>query len=86
MLTEKMKESVMATRVTVEIQRLVDEVATVQGLNPSEYLRKLIVEDLENRSLISTKLESLKEEIRNSHKETARSKIIFEKNPDQITG
>jgi glycerol-3-phosphate responsive antiterminator len=65
MLSKNLKESVLATRVTLEIEKLVGEVAIVQGLNSSEYLRKLILEDLEKRSLISTRLERLKEGIRN---------------------
>lgn len=77
MLTEKMesnKGSVLATRLTPEIMRLVVEIATIQGLNSSEYLRALIINDLEKRSLISTKLESLKEKIRKGDKEAKEMK------------
>jgi len=68
MLTEKMKDAIIATRLTTEISKIANEVASAQGLNSSEYLRKLIIEDLEKRSLISTRLECLKEEIRNGTK------------------
>ena len=65
MLT-KNKEYVLGTRLTEAIQNLVLEIASIQGLKPSEYMRNLILEDLERRSLITTKIENLKEEIRNS--------------------
>ena len=67
MLTTKevKKEAVIGTRLTIEIQKLVEQIAKIQGLKPSEYLRNLILEDLEKRSLISTKIENLKENMRN---------------------
>ena len=67
MLTkELLKEAVLATRLTVEIQKLVEQLAQIQGLTPSEYLRNLILEDLEKRSLISAKIDNLKETLKNN--------------------
>lgn len=65
MLTKQIKKEVLGTRLTTEILELVEQIAKIQGLKPSEYLRNLILEDLEKRSLISTKIENLKENIRN---------------------
>ena len=61
MLTNK--EIVLATRVTSEIQRTVENVATVLGLKPSEYLRRLILDDLEKRSITTTQMEQMKKEL-----------------------
>ena len=68
MLTSKelIKEAVLATRLTAEIQKLVEQLAQIQGLTPSEYLRNLILEDLEKRSLISAKIDNLKETLKNN--------------------
>lgn len=64
MLTNK--EVVLATRVTLEIQKAVENVASVLGLKPSEYLRRLILNDLEKRSITTSQIEKLKTEASNS--------------------
>ena len=58
------KPVMVFTRVTVEIRNLVEKVAEAQGLTISEYVRSLIIKDLEEKNIISTKLQKLKEEIR----------------------
>lgn len=58
MLTNK--EVVLATRVTSEIQKAVENIASVLGLKPSEYLRRLILNDLEKRSITTSQIEKLK--------------------------
>jgi ABC-type sulfate transport system permease component len=63
MLTNK--EIVLATRVTSEIQKAVENVAAVLGLKPSEYLRRLILDDLEKRSVTTTQMEQMKKELNN---------------------
>ena len=66
MLTkDSTKETVLATRLTAEIRGLAQEIAQIKGLKPSEYLRNLVLEDLERRSLISAKVENLKETLKN---------------------
>ena len=70
MLTTKNKEVVLATRVTVEIQRTLEQIAAALGLKPSEYLRRLILDDFEDRSITSEQIERLKRELR--ERETMR--------------
>ena len=65
---EVTKEAVLATRLTKDIQKLVEQLARIQGLKPSEYLRNLILEDMERRSLITARLANLKETIENEHR------------------
>lgn len=66
MLTKELiKKAVLATRLTIEIQKLVEQISQIQGLKPSEYLRNLILEDLERRSLISAQVDNLKETLKN---------------------
>jgi len=60
MLTTKNKEVVLATRVTVDIQKTVEQIAATLGLKPSEYLRRLILDDFEERSITTTQIERLK--------------------------
>jgi len=61
------KDVLTATHLSRDIRRLVDEVAKAQGLTVSEYLRRLIIDDLERRSLISSRIEKIKEEIKNGN-------------------
>jgi hypothetical protein len=79
MLTESNhKETVLATRLTSEISKLVVDVAGIQGLNPAEYLRNLVLMDLEKRSLITTKIDGLKQEMKQSQSAFLEKKITQE--------
>jgi len=60
------KESVLATRVTTDIQNAVENVAAILGLKPAEYLRRLILDDLEKRSITTNQIEKMKERM-NTH-------------------
>lgn len=64
MLTTKNKEIVLATRVTTDIQEKVEQISAALGLKPSEYLRRLILDDFEDRSITSDQIERLKKELR----------------------
>lgn len=59
------KEILTATHLSGEIRKLVNEIARAQGITVSEYIRNLIIDDLEKRSIITTKIEAIKEDIRN---------------------
>lgn len=60
-LTKKNKEVVLATRVTVDVHKTVEQIAAVLGLKPSEYLRRLILDDFEKRSITTSQIERLKQ-------------------------
>ena len=60
MLTTKNKEVVLATRVTVDVHETVEQIAAALGLKPSEYLRRLILNDFEKRSITTTQIDRLK--------------------------
>ena len=48
-----------------DMKRFVKEIAEAHGISLSEYVRSLIIQDLEKRGFITVKIEKLKEEIRN---------------------
>ena len=60
MLTTKNKDVVLATRVTVDVHETVEQIAAALGLKPSEYLRRLILDDFEKRSITTGRIERLK--------------------------
>jgi len=64
MLTKKNKEAVLATRVTLDVQKTVEQIATALGLKPSEYLRRLILDDFEKRSITTSQIERLKSKLK----------------------
>ena len=47
---------IIAFRASEDIERLIKEVAKELGITTSEYLRKLVIEDLERRSIITEKI------------------------------
>ena len=51
-------------RVSEEERKIVEKLAAAMGMNISEFIRYLILQELERRSIITTKIEKLKEEIR----------------------
>jgi predicted DNA-binding protein len=63
----QIKTRCIGTRLTPEIEELLQKVVQAQGLTPSEFLRQLVLEKLEELSLISTKIEKIKEQVRNGH-------------------
>ena len=60
------KDKVLFTRVTEEQAELFEKLADTQGISISEYLRSLIIQELRKFSLITTKIDLIKEEIRKS--------------------
>jgi len=64
MLTKKNKEIVLATRVTPDVQKTVEQIAAALGLKPSEYLRRLILDDFEKRSITTSQIELLKSKLK----------------------
>jgi len=59
------KSELVWGRVSSEEKILVKKVAEALGLSLSDYIRYLILKDLEARNIFNTKIEKLKEEIRN---------------------
>ena len=51
-------------RVTEEERRIIDKLADAMHMTISEFVRYTILQELERRSLITTKIELIKEEIR----------------------
>jgi antitoxin component of RelBE/YafQ-DinJ toxin-antitoxin module len=52
----RQKKYMLWTRVDENIRRLVERLAKSKGLTMSEYLRQLIIEDLDKRSIFTTLL------------------------------
>jgi len=59
------KTRCVGTRLTPEIEQLLEKVVEAQGLTPSEFLRQLVLQKLQELSLITTKIEKIKEQVRN---------------------
>ena len=51
-----MKTAMVWSRVSPSIEKIMRELATAQGLTLSEYMRQLIVKDLDTRSVFTTQL------------------------------
>lgn len=52
-------------RVTPEEREIIDKIAEAMNMKISEFIRYLIIKELEKRSIITTKIDLIKEEIRN---------------------
>ena len=61
-----MSKQIVWAWVDSEMKDIARKVAKAQGVSLSEYVRNLIIKDLERRSIITTKIDMIKEEIRNS--------------------
>ncbi len=57
------KDSLLQTKVTKQISDIVEKIATEQGIKPSEYVRNLIIQDIDRRTIITT---AVKEEMAKS--------------------
>ena len=60
-----MSKQIVWAWVDSEMKDIARKVAKAQGVSLSEYVRNLIIKDLERRSIITTKIDMIKEEIRN---------------------
>ena len=47
-----------ATNLSKEIRDIVEKIAKTQGITVSEYLRKLVIDDLEKRNIITSKVKN----------------------------
>lgn len=54
------KDIPLQTKVTKQIGDIVERISAEQGLKPAEYLRNLIIQDIDQRNIITT---AVKEEI-----------------------
>ena len=61
-----MSKQIVWAWVDSEMKDIARKVAKAQGVSLSEYVRNLIIKDLERRSIITTKIDLIKQEIRNS--------------------
>lgn len=50
----------LGTRVTSDIYVILEQLAQVQGITISEYLRQLILKELERLSFVSTRIQQVK--------------------------
>ena len=57
------KTKTLGTAVTIEMYELIKKIAKMMDISPSEYLRFLIIQDLERRNFITTKIERIKREV-----------------------
>jgi len=55
------KTVVVATKLTPEIASILTKLAEAQGLTESEYIRSLLLREMEKLSLLSTRVEKLKQ-------------------------
>ena len=62
-MKNKAKSIVVGTRLAPTIKDLLRKVAEVQGISESEYIRQLVLRELQRLSLISTKIEKIKQEV-----------------------
>ncbi len=56
-----MKTKIIGTRVSKEIRKTIDRLAMTKGISISEYVRQLIISDLDKRSVFTTKLKTLQD-------------------------
>jgi len=47
---------IIGFRVEESLKELIDKIARVQGITVSEYLRKLVIEDLDKRNIFTSRL------------------------------
>lgn len=50
------KGRILWTRVDEEVAEVADKLAETKGITLSEYIRQVIINDLDNRSIFNTKL------------------------------
>lgn len=50
------KQAMLWCRVDVRVKELVEKLAKTQGVTISEYMRQLVIEDLDKRSVFTTRL------------------------------
>jgi len=55
---------ILTLRIDGWVKNVIKRVAEELGLTPSEYIRRLIYEDLDRRSILTTRIQRIKEEIR----------------------
>ena len=55
-------------RVTPEEREIIEKIAAAMNMRISEFIRYLIIKELEKRSIITTKIDLIKEEIKNGTK------------------
>ncbi|MEM0253241.1 MAG: ribbon-helix-helix protein, CopG family [Candidatus Bathyarchaeia archaeon] len=65
MKTSNYRAKMLGTRVTSDIHAILEQLAQAQGLTISEYLRQLILKELERLSFVSTRIQQVKETIQN---------------------
>ncbi|MEM3697411.1 MAG: hypothetical protein QXZ02_03040 [Candidatus Bathyarchaeia archaeon] len=53
------KSCMLWTKVDAHIRKLVEALARSQGLTISEYVRRLVIEDLDKRSVFTAKLKEV---------------------------
>ena len=58
-LNVSQKSCMLWTKVDGNIRRLVEALARSQGLTISEYMRRLVIEDLDKRSVFTAKLKEV---------------------------
>jgi Arc/MetJ-type ribon-helix-helix transcriptional regulator len=56
-----MKTKIIGTRVSREVRETIERLAKTKGISISEYVRQLIILDLDNRSVFTTKLKTLQD-------------------------
>jgi len=60
MRTPKMSKKVMVwAYVDVNVRELVEKLVESKGISISEYIRQLVIEDLDKRSIFTTKLKEI---------------------------
>ena len=56
-----MKTAIIWSRVSPEVQRTMIELAESQGITISEYVRQLIIKDLDERSVFTSQLKQARD-------------------------
>jgi len=60
MRTAKMSKKVMVwAYIDVNVRELVEKLVESKGISISEYIRQLVIEDLDKRSIFTTKLKEI---------------------------
>jgi len=60
MRTPKMSKKVMVwAYIDVNVRELVEKLVESKGISISEYIRQLVIEDLDKRSIFTTKLKEI---------------------------
>lgn len=52
----EMKTKIIGTRVSSEVRKTIERLSDSKGISISEYVRQLIISDLDKRSVFTTKL------------------------------